>query len=483
MSDSSGLKLDDSIDSSSTRGLEDKVDYQPAQPAPMPNLTVISPSNSTPLRAPGFSFTLTLNLKKPQIALERPIPRSSSQDLGFDVELGSQRDFEEASTDQDSDSDSDSDSDESDADLEEDSNDEEFVDPVALRAEREETRGDSFLNCRACGYTFDYSRLSLWVPSYRRVPRRSLQMPNENTHPQLVRCPGCDSENCMACEKSPHDECCSFARARVVWHTLCAVDDAVVQYRKQSPWNKKNTERLDAAVIHALNTLLEHLPTDSRAPFGYGDLLRKSMLLDQVAVTIGNMTAENRFDTLCLQSWAFLNMLCQRGDLFGLLFEDRLQFLRNMSPGVRVLGFPISFFSVQRTYDADRYAPQTYSVWSLIHQACENAQEFLSAGSRLNDAWPAVMLARSIVNLHDDLGKKQPAPLPELVSFAQAHQLSSFEARLEDMYRVDGTKYGAVHGNIRMAPSFSHMKKRGVEEGQDHNEGVVEAKRMKTGSE
>ncbi|KAB8296384.1 hypothetical protein EYC80_009134 [Monilinia laxa] len=455
-------------------------------------------SSSTPLRAPGLSFGLTLNLKNPQTAIEHPVILSSSQNHNFnylsddsevDAELVnysfrniiasfanvqiSQQDFEEEPTDQDSDND------ESAYAMEEDSFYEDF-NHMILRVDREETRGDSFLNCRKCGKTFDYSRLSLWVPSYQRTPPRSLQMPNENTHPQIVRCPQCDIENCMACEKSQHDECCSFASVRIVWHALCIVDDAIIQHRKESPYNK-DTKSLDAAVIKALNTLLNRIPKDTKTKFEYCNLLRKSMLLDQVAVTIRNMTPANQFDTLCLQSWAFVNMLTERNDLYGLLFEDRLQFLRNMSPGVRVLGFPISFFSVERTYDADRYAPQTYSMWSLIHQAGENADEFLSVNSQLNDSWPAVLLARATVNLHHSLGKKQPSPLPDLISFGQAHQLSSFEARLEEMHRVDGTKYGAVHENTRMIPLGSHFKKQGQDHVEDQisNEEEIGGKRRK----
>ncbi|RAL64914.1 hypothetical protein DID88_001506 [Monilinia fructigena] len=421
---------------------------------------VLPQSSSTPLRAPGLSFGLTLNFKNPQTAVERLVVPSSSQNLNFDnrsddsevnTEMVSQQDFEEESTDQDSDNDES-------ADTMEDSFYEDF-NHMMFRVEREETRGDSFLNCRKCGNTFDYSRLSLWVPSYKRTPLRSLQMPNENTHPQIVRCPGCDTENCMACEKSPHDECCSFAPVCIVWNALCIVDDAIIQHRKQSPYNK-DTKSLDAAVIKALNTLLSRIPKDTKTNFEYCNFLRKSMLLDHVAVTIRNMNSSSQSDTLHLQSWAFINMLAKRNDLSGLLFEDRLQFLRNMSPGVR-----------------------TYSIWSLIYQAGENANEFLSANSQLNDSWPAVLLARATVNLHHSLGKKQPSPraLPDLISFGQAHQLSSFEARLEEMHIVDGTKYGAVHENTRMAPLVSHFKKRGQDqvEDQDSNEKEIGGKRRK----
>ncbi|KAG4026980.1 hypothetical protein MFRU_034g00400 [Monilinia fructicola] len=493
MSNTSGLYFDESIDSKSTKDMGDTFDNHLSDPAPLPMLpnigataftinlkrpgngrvqssskNIVPKSSSTPLRAPGLSFSLTLNLKRPQTAVERPVVPSSSQNHNFDnrsdnskvgPELVPQRNFEKASTDQGSDNDESTDA------MDEDSFCEEF-DHMVLRVEREETRGDSFINCRRCGNTFDYSQLSLWVPSYKRTLPRSLQMPNENTHPQIVRCSGCDTENCMACEKSPHDECCSFAPVRVVWHALCIVDDAIIQHRKQSPYHK-DTRSLDAAVVKALNTLLNRIPKDTKPNLGYCDLLRKSMLLDHVAVTIRNMTPANQFDTLCIQSWAFINMLAQRDDLYGLLFENRLQFLRNMSPGVRVLGFPISFFPVERTYDADRYAPQTYSMWSLIHKAGENADEYLSASSQLNDAWPAVLLARATVNLHHSLGKKQPSHLPNLISYGQAYQLSSFEARLEEMHRVDGTKYGAVHENTRIIPSSSYIKKRGQDQVED----------------
>lgn len=331
--------------------------------------------------------------------------------------------------------------------------------PMMLRIEREETRGDNFINCRSCGNTFDYTRLTLWVPGYQRIMRRSLQTPNENTHPQIVRCPSCDIENCLGCEKSPHDDCCSFAHTRDMWHTLCAVDDAIINHRKTSPYLTDN-KSLNSAVLKALSTLIEKIPGYPKASFGFTELLRKSLLLDQVAVTIRNMTPENRFDSVCLQSWTFLYMLSQRDDLRGLLFEDRLQFLRNMSPGLRLLGFPVSYFAVQRVYDADRYAPSTYCIWSIIKDSHQSAHEFLSSEAELNDAWPAVQLARNIVRLYDDLKTKQSPPT-QLIAFIQGQQLQSFAARLEDIHRIEGRQYGVVHENTRKAPSPWIVKKRG----------------------
>ncbi|KAF7865431.1 hypothetical protein EAF04_006406 [Stromatinia cepivora] len=409
--------------------------------------TSVAQSNSSPLRAPGLSFTLSFHLKNPE-SLKTPLkalappsfpPANDSNGFTADTSVG-----DESMDGGDSES-------------------------MMIGGQREHTLGDTFLECRNCGDIFDYSRYPLWVPGYQRKRRlpRSLQMPYESTHPQIVRCPGCDAENCMACEKRPHEDFCSYEQAHVVWHALCTVDDAIVQYRKVS-LRKKDSKNLDAAVIKALNILLEQIPKDSKVSLDYSDLIRKSLLLDHVAVTIGNMTAENRFDTICLQSWAFIHMLSQRENLFGLLFEDRLQLLRDLSPGVRVLGFPVSFFPVELTFDADRYAPLTYNIWSLIRRNYQSAHEFLSEDIQLNDEWPAVQFARRIVRLHDDL-KKQPPP-SELTLFTQAQQLQSFSARLEEMHRVVGTKYGALQQNIRVARSPWLVKKRGQDDRDDDDD-------------
>ncbi|KAI9641690.1 hypothetical protein NHQ30_009546 [Ciborinia camelliae] len=488
----------DSLNSSSAKNMGDKSEYQLAPPTPLHNLPDIG------------ATVFTIRLKRPRNDSQEPAGRTIGSQSGAPcMEVKNPRKMSENSIDSSKDSCVDdefkdsgadyedsalnddfinqaSDEEESDYDMEENNNRDygmaEVFELMRITAEREETRGDTFLDCCKCGNTFDYSHLSLWLPGYQHTLPKSLQMTNEYTHPQIVRCPGCDAENCMGCEKSPHDECCSFAHARTVWHALCAVDDAIVQYRKQSSCTK-NTKSLDTAVVKALNTLLEHIPKDSTASFGYRDLLRKSMLLDQVAVTIGNMTAENKFDTICLQSWAFINMLSQRSDLYELLFEERLEFLRNMSPGIRVLGFPIAFFPIERTYDADRYAPRTYRIWSLIQESSQCAREFLSTTAPLNDAWPAVIMARNIINVHDDL-RRQQWPPSELVTFAHGQELSSFAARLEEMHRVEGTEYGAVHGNIRVARTSWSTGKRGQDQvrDQDNDKEDMRGKRRKTTS-
>ncbi|KAF7959726.1 hypothetical protein EAE96_001336 [Botrytis aclada] len=437
------------------------------------NTSVGSRSSSPLFRAPGLSFSLAIHLKNPE-TLDDPHkphqyplapPDFYSRYFEADVDTDDDMDFENEFNDG----------------MEEDDSGSqgmvEDYEPVMMRLEREETRGTNFINCRQCGIDFDYSRASLWVPGYKRTPPKSLQIPNENTHPQIVRCPECDTENCMGCEKSPHDERCSYADYRVVWHALCAVDDAIVQHRVGSPYPKNNNP-LDVAVVKALNVLITHIPQDTTTSFGYCELIRKSMLLDQVAVTIHNMDEENRFDTVCLQSWEFLHMLSQRQDLYGLLFEERLQFLRNLSPGVRVLGFPVAVFTVEQVFDADRYAPLTYRIWPLIQQSYQSAHGYLSSNAQLNDAWRAVTLARNIVLLHDDLKTKSAPPL-ELIRFVQGQNLQSFAARLEEMHRVEGTQYGAVHTNTRAGP-FTWVEKKRVQEDKEAVEEDRGGKRRKT---
>ncbi|KAJ8068876.1 hypothetical protein OCU04_002560 [Sclerotinia nivalis] len=453
--------------------------------------TSVAQSNSSPLRAPGLTFTLTYHLKNPRSletprkALAPPSCSSENDSNGSNTDTGVeavsycvqalQRSFEADITDQNSDGEESAsgteDDDGGDGSMDDDS------ESMMIGAQREHTLGDTFIECRNCGDIFDYSRYPLWVPGYQRRLPRSLRKPYENTHPQIVRCPGCDAENCMACEKPPHEYSCSYEHAHVVWHALCTVDDAFVQHRNVFPY-KKDNRSLDTAVVKALNILLEQIPKDSKVSLDYSDLIRKSLLLDHVAVTIGNMTAENRFDTICLQSWAFIHMLSQRKNLFGLLFEERLQLLRDLSPGVRILGFPVSFFPVELTFDADRYAPLTYTIWSLIRRNYQSAHEYLSADTQLNDEWPAVQLARSIVQLHDDL-KKQSQP-SELTLFTQAQQLQSFSARLEEMHRVSGTKYGALKSNIRVARSPWLVKKRGQDDRDDDDDEDTGGKRRKT---
>lgn len=483
-----------------------------------------------PASAPGLSFALTLRLKNPQLAVEPPVVSSlvlpsvgdsttftsaqedvrycfrKFQDLSLiPMQVSSRKfsgtftctsyastnrgvsfrfrdspsDFDGASSNQRSDPEKLADELEK-FKIEHEPMDEDYFEPMIQRVEREETRGDTFINCRTCGNTFDYGSKTLWVPGYQRTLPPSLQMTNEYTHPQIVRCPACDNENCMACEKSPHDECCSFSYARTVWHALCSVDDAIIQHRKVSPSDmaagKKN---LDAVILKALNILLEYIPNDTTSSFTYCDLLRKSLLLDQMAVIISNMTIENQFDSVCLQSWGLMHVLSKRFDLFGLLFEDRLQYLRNMSPGIRVLGFPIAFFSVERIFDADQYAPETYTIWSLIQNTCQNAHQFLSEQAVIHDEWPVVMLARSVIYLHDTLKKEKNKPLPELISFMQGQQLNSFAARLEDMHRVEGTKYGAVHANTRASRLAFVVKKRGREDQVECEENAGEKVRGK----
>ncbi|APA10840.1 predicted protein [Sclerotinia sclerotiorum 1980 UF-70] len=451
--------------------------------------TSVAQSNYSPVHASGLTFTLRYHLKNPR-NLENPgkalaPPSFSSENdsvvsntdtsggaISYSAQA-SQRSFEADITGQNSDGEKSAPATEDDYDGDESMNDD--SESMIIGAQREHTLGDTFIECRNCGDIFDYSRYALWIPGYQRNLRRSLRMPYEDTHPQIVRCPGCDAENCMACEKRPHEHSCFYEHAHVVWHALCSVDDAIVQHRKVSPY-EKDDKNLDAAVVKALNILLEQIPKDSKVSLDYSDLIRKTLLLDQVAFTIGNMTAENRFDTICLQSWSFIHMLSERKNLFGLLMEDRLQLSRDLSPGVRILGFPVAFFPVELTFDADRYAPLTYNIWSLIRHNYKSAHEYLSGDTELNDKWPAVQLARNIVQLHDDL-KKQPQP-SELTLFMQAQQLQSFSARLEEMHRVSGTKYGAVKENIRAVRSPWLVKKRGQDdENDDENTG---GKRRKT---
>lgn len=441
----------------------------------MINTSVSSRPNSPNLRAPGLSFSLEIRSKNPETLddphkpLQYPLAPPDFYSRFAEDDTDAEMDLETVSScplyhkttvlsltvvQEFNDG------------MKEDEGDSqgmvEEYEPVMMRLEREETRGSNFIDCRQCGIAFDYSRASLWVPGYKRNPSKSFRIPNENTHPQIVCCPECNTENCMGCEKSPHDDCCSYANYRVIWHALCAVDDAIVQHRVGSPYPRNNNP-LNVAVVKALDILIEHIPKKDTTSFGYCELIRKSMLLDQVAVTIHNMNEENRFDTVCLQSWAFVQMLSQRQDLYGLLFEERLQFLRNLSPGVRVLGFPVAFFNIEQIFDADRYAPLTYRVWPIIQQSYQSAHDFLTSDAQLNDAWPAVMLARNIVQLHDDLKTKSSPPL-ELIRFVQGQNLQSFAARLEEIHRVEGTQYAAVHTNIRTGPSSWTTKKRGQED-------------------
>ncbi|KAF7909883.1 uncharacterized protein EAF01_003601 [Botrytis porri] len=418
----------------------------------MINTSVSSRSNSPNLRAPGLSFSLTIRLKNPETLddpykpLQYPLAPADFYSRFAEADTDADMYFETEFNDG----------------MEEDESESqgmvEDYEPEMVRLEREETRGTNFIDCRQCAFTFDYSRASLWVPGYKRTPPKSFRYPNENTHPQIVRCPECATENCMGCENSPHDNCCSYAQYRVVWHALCAVDDAIVQHRVGSSYPRTNNP-LSAAVVKALDILIEHIPKHATNSFACCELIRKSMLLDQVAVTIHNMNEENRFDTVCLQSWVFVQMLSQRQDLCGLLFEERLQFLRNLSPGVRVLGFPVAFFRMEQVFDADQYAPLTYRIWPIIQQSYQSAHEFLPSNAQLNDAWPAVMLARNIVHLHDELKPKSSPPL-ELIRFVQGQNLQSFAARLEEMHRVEGTQYGAVYTNNRTGPSSWVTKKR-----------------------
>ncbi|KAF7935541.1 hypothetical protein BELL_0096g00080 [Botrytis elliptica] len=436
----------------------------------MINTSVDSRSNSPSLRAPGLSFSLAIRLKNPETLndphkpLQYPLPPPDFYSRFAEADTDAEMDFETEFNDG----------------MEEDSGSQgmaEDYEPVMMRLEREETRGSNFIDCRQCGIAFDYSRASLWVPGYKRTPPKSFRIPNENTHPQIVRCPKCNTENCMGCEKSPHGDCCSYANYRVVWHALCAVDDAIVQHRVGASYPRDNNP-LDVAVVKALDILIEHIPKKDTTSFGYCELIRKGMLLDQVAVTIHNMDEENRFDTVCLQSLAFVQMLSQHQDLCGLLFEERLQFLRNLSPGVRVLGFPVAFFTAEQVFDADRYAPLTYRIWPIIQQSYQSAHDFLSSNTQLNDSWPAVMLARNIVHLHDELKPKSSPPL-ELLRFVQGQNLQSFAARLEEMHRVEGTQYGAVHTNTRTGPSSWVTKKR-CQEAQEAAEEDKGGKRRKT---
>ncbi|EMR81522.1 hypothetical protein BcDW1_9855 [Botrytis cinerea BcDW1] len=423
----------------------------------MINTSIGFRSDSPSLRAPGLSFSLAIRLKNPEALddpykpLQYPLAPPDYYSRLSESENDADMDCETGSRYLDS--------------MEEDESESHGIlgdyEPVMMRPGREETRGSNFINCRQCEIPFDYSRASLWVPGYKRAAPKSLQIPNENTHPQIVRCPECATENCMGCENSPHGNHCSYAQYRVVWHALCTVDDAIVQHRVGSSYPRTNNP-LEMAVVKALNTLIEYIPQNSATSFGYCELIRKSMLLDQVAVTIHNMSQENRFDAVCLQSWAFIHMLSQRQDLYGLLFEERLQLLRDLSPGVRVLGFPVAFFTVEQVFDADRYAPLTYRIWPLIQQGYQSAHDYLSLDAQINDTWPAVMLARHIVQLHDDL-KAKSSPPPELIRFVQGQNLQSFAARLEEMHRVEGTQYGAVHTNTRTVPSSWVEKKRGQE--------------------
>ncbi|TGO29730.1 hypothetical protein BPAE_0011g00010 [Botrytis paeoniae] len=387
----------------------------------MINTNVSSRSNSPNLRAPGLSFSLAIRLKNPETRddLHKPLQYPLAPP-----------DFYSRWSKADTDANMDSEIESNDGMEEDESASQGMVEdyePVIMRLEREETRGSNFINCRQCAITFDYSRASLWVPGYKRTPPKSFRIPNENTHPQIVRCPECATENCMGCENSPHDDCCSYANYRVVWHALCTVDDAIVQHCV-GPSYPRNNNPLDVAVVKALDVLIKHIPKKDTTSFGYCELIRESMLLDQVAVTIHNMDEENRFNTV--------------SGLWDSLWH---------------------FFTIEQVFDANRYAPLTYRVWSIIQQSYQSAHNFLTSDAQLNDAWPAVMLARNIVHLHDDLKTKSAPPL-ELIRFVQGQNLQSFAARLEEMHRVEGTQYGAVHSNTRTGPSSWVTKKRGQED-------------------
>ncbi|TGO45699.1 hypothetical protein BCON_0372g00040 [Botryotinia convoluta] len=327
------------------------------------------------------------------------------------------------------------------------------------------------VNCIKCRIPNTYKVSQVWLPNPSQPELVAPDSPNTKSHLHIAACAKCSFGTCLGCGVAPHLKECTFADTRAAWEALCAVDDAAIDFRNESPHIPltHTTREVLPVALQCLTTLNTTVARNGALTFGFDQLLRKSMLLDLVADFMRDMTVQNMGLTpLLIQTLEFLHMLAENAETRKLFFEKR-QVLKTASPGLRTLAFPLVLLPVQQVsaYNWNDREARTYTLWPLLQKCLKVAQQYMRENH--DDVWSAalVALAQRVPDVYALVASSVP-PKPFKLTYTHytQHELG-FAIGLKELFAVavakksEAKKAAATQEDTSKMEVDPPLKKRG----------------------
>ncbi|TGO60910.1 hypothetical protein BOTNAR_0137g00100 [Botryotinia narcissicola] len=326
------------------------------------------------------------------------------------------------------------------------------------------------VKCIKCRISSTYKVSQVWLPNPAQPELVAPESANTKSHLHIAACVKCSFGTCLGCGLAPHLKECTFSDTRAAWEALCAVDDAAVNFRYESPHLPLThaTREFLPALLKCLITLNTTVARNGAITFGFDQLLRKSVLLDLVADFLRDMTMQNmELTPLLIQILEFLHILAENIETRNLFFESR-QILKATSPGLRTLAFPLALLPIQQvsTFDWDNHDARTYSIWSLLQRCLKVAQQYMHANH--DDVWSAalVALAQRIPGVYKLVASSVPSKSLKLTYTHYTQQELGYVIGLKELFAVAVAKKAeakkiATDEDTNMVDVDPPLKKRG----------------------
>ncbi|KAF7881848.1 uncharacterized protein EAF02_006536 [Botrytis sinoallii] len=327
------------------------------------------------------------------------------------------------------------------------------------------------VNCIKCRLPNTYKVSQVWLPNPSQPELIAPDSANTKSHLHIAACAKCSFGTCLDCGVAPHLKECTFSDTRAAWEALSAVDDAVINFRNESPHLPLThaTRELLPALLKCLTTLNTTVARNGAITFGFDQLLRKSMLLDLVADFMRGMTAQTmELTPLLVQVLEFLHMLAENAGTRKLFFEKR-QVLKTTSPGLQTLAFPLVLLPVQQVsaYNWSDREASTYTLWPLLQKSLKAAQQYMLENH--DDVWSAalVALAQRVPDVYALVASSvPPKPLKLTYTHYTQHELG-YAIGLRELFTVavakksEAKKVAATQEDTSKMEVDPPLKKRG----------------------
>ncbi|KAF5877691.1 uncharacterized protein Bfra_002059 [Botrytis fragariae] len=296
------------------------------------------------------------------------------------------------------------------------------------------------VKCIKCRISNTYKVSQVWLPNPSQPELIAPNSANTKSHLHIAACAKCSFGTCLGCGLAPHLKECTFSDTRAAWEAMCAVDDAAINFRHESPHLPLThaTREVLPALLQCLKTLNTTVARNGAHTFGFDQLLRKSVLLDLVADFMRDMTVQNmELTPLLIQVLEFLHMLAENTGTRNLFFEKR-QVLKASSPGLRTLAFPLVLLPVQQVsaFNWDDREAKTYALWPLMQRSLKVAQQYMHANH--DDVWSAalVSLVQRIPDVYALVASSvPPKPLKLTYTHYTQHELG-YAIGLKELFAV-----------------------------------------------
>lgn len=251
------------------------------------------------------------------------------------------------------------------------------------------------VKCIKCRISNTCKVSQVWLPNPSQPELLAPDSANTKSHLHIAACAKCSFGTFLGCGVAPHLKECTFSDTRAAWEALCSVDDAVINFRNESPHLPLThaTREVLPVVLQCLTTLNTTVARNGAITFGFDQLLRKSMLLDLVADFMREMTVRNmELTPLLIQILEFLHMSAENTQTRILFFEKR-QVLKAKSPGLRTLAFPLVLLPMQQVsaYNWNDHDAKSYTLWPLLQKCLKVAQQYMHDNH--DDVWSAALVA------------------------------------------------------------------------------------------